>query len=1113
MIRRLYCTGVLLLVAAGGLAGQQPETGVPEPAAESLFRETLARDIATAGFYELVAWLESLGLSTQGDRATLANRLADFYGIQRDRLERERSRLTAGDRPPLVVDDASRTRYFTIDEIDERYIRLSGGVVLTLRDEENDALHRVRADEISFNQEQNTLAASGSVVYILERGGTTEQFTGEALTVELDSWEGAFVRGVTERERTIEGERIDFAFAGTYITRSRDDVIVLDDGTITSSEAVPPNYRIRARRIWVLAPGEWGLSNAFLYVGRVPLLYLPFFFRPGNELFLNPAFGSRDRSGIFIQTTTYLRGEPEDETSAFSLLQLADDDEEGSRREIDGLFLVPVDRAGTDPESGVREGTIRVLADLYTKLGAHVAFDADLPEFGPLGRTELYAGLAASRHIYITDYPGAGREFTPYLVADGLATQSWNETVIGEATLPFRFALDLASSITLDRLSGSLAIEYYSDPRFLADFGDRAERIDWLALAGQGGTTTAPGPVSSLRWRLDGSWRADVSEVPLVDQLSLQGSIVDLSWRTRQINSALLAPEVLEADASPEASFFYPESVRLPDLSASLSGTVVRWPLDRDAPTDDQAENDREKLIPPWEADQVGSDADTAVEGTDARSEESDVVVPAVQPALPAPALPELFAGSLRYSLAPTLLSERFFLDEPWELPEQVDFGVAYAGLSMRSAGSLGYDASLAAGTLRLDGSFASSAQYRTVFDRDPLLDDARWQTLERQAWAFTSFTATNTTTLRYQPFRTSRLWSGSNLSYSLGTLLYRIVFDEIVGGEPTWRNEVFEWEEQYVTQHQVQATAALALGGSQSLALTATLPPRDERYTARFAVTVDPLSLSVSGGVRRGEEEWTFDPVASTQTVTPWERVRLTNTLSYDVEAEELAFSRASLAVGPASGQLEVRTTEGFTFGGPGVGWQPDGEERLRPTSASFSLSLDSDFDPWWRNRILLELESDLQFNSNLLRFTEGTVRFVFSGSLVIHRFMRLTLASTSVNSQGYVYVATLAERVGRQPRNVLVDLARSFNFFDRQARLESGFDLQTIRLDLVHDLGDWDLTLSYTGRPELETDEGTTAYVWRGSLDLTVQWRPIAELATSVFVDEDEVRFGDDS
>lgn len=1136
---RLAVASLLLLTAVATLGAQSDQP--------TLFRETLVQDIETAGFYELLNWLEVLGLSTRGDRSALAERLYDYYDVteaERAAYERDPGQTETED-PPLVVDSASRTRYFTLEEIDERYIRLSGGVVVTLRDEEDGAVHRVSADEIVVNQERNTMAATGDVVYTLERDGTTEQFTGDALTVELDTWDAGFVDGVTTRERTIEGEQIDFRFAGTYITRSRDDVIVLEEGRITSSQADPPNYEIRATKIWVLAPGEWGLRNALLYVGRVPIFYLPFFFKPGDELFFNPALGTRDRSGSYIQTTTYIVGTPEEETSPFSILQIAEEQQPQSQREIDGLFLVPTE----DPQRNAPrpETTVRLLADVYTKLGAYVALDAVVPDLGPLQTLELYTALAASRHIYLTDYPGAGTAYTPYYVSGGEALQSWNSSRVGRRIVPLRFAIDVSADAAVEQLSSSLTLEAYSDRRFQTDFADRAESIDWLGLLGQGEQTTPPSQITALLWQLDARYTAPTGEIERVSSLSVQRALVALNWRSREIGDDLLTEDILLADESPEAAFFYPQSLRLPEIQASVSGTLLRFPGEPERP--DEETSDLEELIPPWEraGGEDGDDAASTDEstGTDAGGMSArgggldagspppipDLLLPGLQPALPSPTLPVPFRASLAYSVSPTVIVDQVYLDAAWQQPADVDFTIGYGGASTRVSGSLSYATGLWADLLRLDGSLATSSQYRTLFNRDPgypdpelsqTARDAAWETLELQAWSFTSFATTNNLTLRFLPLRTTRLWSGSSLAYTLNVLLYQSIFDEVVNDEPRWRSETIEWDEDYIRQHQVQATAQLDVLDTQTLQLTAALPPRDPRYTGQLGLRASPVAVTVSGGVQQprddedeeAEAEWVFDPLAATGTLAPWEEVSLTNALSYNIEDEELTFNRTSLTAGPLNASYEARTAEGYDFGGAGVGWEPDGDERFRPFSASLGLSLDSDFDPLWKNRVVLDLGSDLTWQTSLARFTETSLRFGFSGSLLVHRFMRLSLQTSSVNSQSYVYVGPLAEEVGRERRSLALDLLRSFNFFNRDDRVASGFDLESISLNAIHDLGDWDLTVRYSGAPELETaSDGVQSYRWRGVLDVTLQWRAIRELSTSIRADEDDITFTADS
>ena len=1099
---------VALFVAVGAPAsGQTPPTSVdvePGPGSE-LFRQTIAQDIATSTFHELVSWLEALGLSTRGDRPALVDRLAEHYEVPAEEIERARPRERPGETPPLVVDAASRTRYFTLEQVGERYIRLSGGVILTLRDDDRNVIHRIRADEITFNEDHRTLAASGAVRYTLEREGTVEQFTGEALTVELDHWESAFVQGVTQTEQVVEGETIDFRFTGSYITRSRDDVIVLDEGVITSSEADPPNYHIRASKIWILAPGEWGLRNAVLYVGRVPLLYLPFFFRPGHELFFNPAIGVRDRSGAYMQTTTYLVGTPEERARAFSLLQLAEERAPQSEREIRGLFLVP--RETPAPEPPDPNTTVRLMADLYTRLGAYVALDGVWPRLGPLQSVRFYLGLAASRHIYATDHPGAGFAYTPYFVTDGEARLSWNTSQIGGLMLPLRYGVDIAARTTLDRLTANLRFQAYSDRRFRVDFDQRSEQIDWLGLFGQGTPTAAPAPLDSLLWQLDARYSADVAALDRVSTLALQNAVAALNWRSRTIPADLLSEEVRRADASPEAAFFYPVSLRLPELSGVMAGTLLDHPSRRPAAPVTAPAAPPPGIIPPWGA--PGDEPPDLAEQAG-----RPLVIPPIQPALPAPRLPDPFSFRLGYRLTPVLIVDQRFLHEPWQQPSDVDFAVAYGGASASLGGSLTHTTSIFADLVRLTGTLRTTLQYRDVFNRHPDFPDASWETLQRQAWSFTSSELAHDLTVRVLPLHRTRLWSASSLSYTANLVLHQIRLDEIVDGVPTWTPETIEWDDRFFRSHQVEGTARLALANPQSLTLTAALPPRDERYTGRLALLFPPLTATVSSGVTRPEDEWTYEPLAINATFRPVDALSVANVLRYDLNNEWLTANQTTVRAGPLTGEYEIRRSVGYTFGGSGVGWQSDGDERLRPARARLGVSLSPDLEPFWRNRILADVTTGFDWNTSLLRFTEGSLRYTFTGSLVVHRFLRLALQTETVNTQPYVYIPALAEAVGREPRNVFVDLLRSVNVFDRQDRIESGFNLQSVRLSALHDLGDWDFTASYTGRPELETAaDGTPSYQWRGVLDLRLNWRPIRELSSSVRVDQDAITFGGDS
>jgi hypothetical protein len=144
-----------------------------------------------------------------------------------------------------------------------------------------------------------------------------------------------------------------------------------------------------------------------------------------------------------------------------------------------------------------------------------------------------------------------------------------------------------------------------------------------------------------------------------------------------------------------------------------------------------------------------------------------------------------------------------------------------------------------------------------------------------------------------------------------------------------------------------------------------------------------------------------------------------------------------------------------------------------------------------------------------NLLRYTESDFSFGLKADVEITDFLTLSLSSQSVNTQSYVYVRSLAEGVGRQRRSLAVDLLKSFNPFSRQDRIESAFNLQQIRMDATHYLEDWDLEISYSGRPEIVlivdevTGDARRRYDWQSVLDIQLQWRAIRELSSNLRAD----------
>ncbi len=497
------------------------------PGAPDLQRQTLPIDIQTADYYELVAWCRNLGLPETGSKADLQARLYAHYGVQPPPEEAKPARV-------IVVQSARSTDYFTIEGIKEDYLILQGDVRVEFRDTQAGVSHRVSADRLIVNQTRRTLSASGGVTYELARKtGAPEVFHGESFTFDLSGWGGLIIDGRGQGDRVMkEGQpAITFFYQGESIIRRSNETVILVDGSVTSSIAEDPYWQIAASRIWVLGPGEWAISNAVLKVGRVPLFYLPFYFKAGDEIVFHPALGYRNREGNFIQTTTYLVGQAEQKPSTLQFLQITGD-QTSYDTQLEGIFLHKTTKEGGAPQGPAKppdKDVFKIMADYYARLGW---FGGVVMVLDPA--LSVKGGVGFSRRLY----EQAAGTYSPYPPASTEST--WDTVQVAGLDLPFRFGIDTNASLSGKPGSLQAAISLFSDPYFSSDFYNRAERIDWTGLlAGPQATTAAPTPSGldpstrdNLSWTATGRYKISPAP-PWIDDLEISRIDLALYWQGR----------------------------------------------------------------------------------------------------------------------------------------------------------------------------------------------------------------------------------------------------------------------------------------------------------------------------------------------------------------------------------------------------------------------------------------------------------------------------------------------------------------------------------------------------------------------------------------------------
>ena len=427
----------------------------------------LERDIATSTQEELADWCLSLGLNNEGSREALASQLREYYKLDKSAIETIET--DEDDVLIISIENAKTTEYFTVDSVHEEYVRLSGGVSLALKN--GTILHRVAADQILYNRTRKLLTAKGNVVYVKEDGDKVETFSGEGITVNLDNWSVAFMKGVSDH--ALSGGETRYRFAGEVISRSGEDSTVLRNAEVTNPDDEESLWSIKASKLWLLPGSDWAVLNAVVKVGKIPVLWLPAFYYPANEIIFHPVLGFRSREGTYVQTTTYILGRPRasssSETSSITTIMGSGEDMEKKR---EGVFLRSTGARIRDE----KEVRLSVMADAYVNLGYYLGSELFIPSKDHLGELSFSGGIAFSRDI-ATDMGN----YTPF-VPDYNRTSKWHSSWISPDRWadPFRYRFLGTGSVNTEgkivrHAELSWNIPLYSDPYIDNDFMRRSE--------------------------------------------------------------------------------------------------------------------------------------------------------------------------------------------------------------------------------------------------------------------------------------------------------------------------------------------------------------------------------------------------------------------------------------------------------------------------------------------------------------------------------------------------------------------------------------------------------------------------------------------------------------
>lgn len=1037
----------------------------------------------------------------------------------------------------ITIESADSTSFEKDKETGEEQIVLKGAVSISVK--KGDVFIKISSSYVSFNRTTDMLFAQGNVELTQTSASQGNQnVSASSLLMNVSTLEGVFDDG---RIFQTQSDAINLP-SGSVLVVSSDmlgkdskDTIAFKNGDLTFCDAENPHWKIKASNIWLLPGGEFAFFNALLFIGNIPILYLPAFYYPKDELIFNPSFGYDTRSGYYFQTTTYLYGrKPLDNGSSSS----SSNDANNTAQEV-GAALYDFMRP-SELKQQVREGLVlhnlnesykgstsdyvKLLGDYYSNLGGMIGVEAVLNPKNVI--TSLNASLKMG--FSNTLFPMEENKYSPYSYTG--KTYYDNSTFLG-LHLPFRYSANLNLSINKP-FNFSLSLPIYSDPYFTEDFGKRSEYLDWIGylMNGIDSGENKGTQVTTFTWSASASYNVPLPAwiKPYVTNLS----ITELSSSIVFGHKKNLDLENEVARYSPEREFFSPSNIYPVKFSGKISGTIIDTSTKNNNSSLNKSENPKfavELVKPDLLDDSSESEKEKSNENQNEAKKEENEKSDFIEFSLPNLALTDKkinannFAGpvySLTYAISPSYTSQISYLNNS-ESPKEFDWEKIYSSyIQFQSPLNLNSNFSVGGSFFALKNTLNFTPAYQVHPNMDGYTDKKGIETVKLIDYRAKKLDLSGTNNISFRPFVSNSIFKNTGLDWSSSV---KYISTNFIGDveNPEWEYKPVDFkDEKSITSHSFSAkfSAEEMKDFSQVVTLSTNLPPQSEKYDADLALVFPYVSMNLSAGLKHkdndNDKEWEKIPFKESM------KIKLLNNMlvfsqdyKYDFENKISDSLNLSFSV---QQWLQISYSMKYTnhwHYEKENGWIMDSKDFI-PNNLSFNLSTPSKTFNWWGDKVSFAPSVSTSIVCDLIKPTSSYLRFSPSLKFKINNFIDLTFSSETRNNVIYRYIQKYNDselRIAGE-ENVFRDLWNSFVFWsddafydpDQLKRKSSGFKLKSLSVSLTHDLHDWDLKSTFSITPRLQTNaNGQKSYDFSPSFSFNVTWRPMSSMKAEI-VDE---------
>jgi len=1042
---------------------------------------SLIQDIDTSRYFELQQWCRDLGLEVEGSADILRARIRDYFKINADDKT-----LPSDSRQIIYIENADESTSLTIED-SGTLVQLTGRVRLTMKEEDKE--HKILADELWFNQKENLVYASGHIDYTLTENKGNQHFTGDTISFILDSGRGSILNG--ELPQT-EGQDLSFIFMGSRIDRGGDRLIIIQNARISSRNLDDTYYTIRAGRIWVTGIDEWGLLNGFLFVGHIPMFYLPFYFNPGDDMFFNPSYCYKSREGYYMNNTVYLHGRKDNsQDESLSFLKAVKENSTTFKLEREGLFLVKKEGSETETENYSKIGF-----DFYSRLGLYLFSSGSFKKDKNIPfDIKFRIDAAVTRNIYQSgDYYYPFDKDDDYLV-------TWNENTFFGYDLPLRLGGFL--NISLNNFQSKLM--WYTDPEITDDFYDRSENFSWSEFAisqeyqGKASDDSSDSSTTStlnnyVQWNK--SFRPDFLYIN--------------SFNISKVYTSALFNTKTDSDVDsidPDYKFYYLSSVTFPELSLSMAGQLYKSGAavssEKQKSKLENPEKDGYKFSWTESSEDIPQNENPDSEGED-NIQEKEPISPGLEKISLTAQTGKLFNGLVSYK---TKLDFKHLGEtdtSSYTKKDDVDLSLYSSQFDIQPYADISSNLDFLDDRLQLNATTSWNQLYRQSYFYEDLDDETEAsEELNDQKVKTKNLKQVQNTS--FYPFKYSGAWNKSYIKYNVTSYLYRNWWDSSEVSENT---SLFKWNDESVTSHSVSSLLSWSSKYlEQQLTYKRTLAPLEELETVSVIskVTIDIFTLSFNQNYQKEEEDWEPDDLKGTMAIKFSKDIYVNSSITYDFEEEDFKSGSVSQKAGGLTNQLNYSYGYEYSWNSESISWEASDEKVFHPISASSSYTHKLNNKKYWKSRLEVTSSASSRMYFNLDRYNQSYWDFSWILDLSIYKFLDLKFTLNSRNNAMFLYFPSLAEdEFGLESRNFLTDFTNSLIFWNEDKRYESNFNMESLSIDLNYHMEDWKLNFKYSGSPELDSNENK--YLWNNVYSINISWSPIPEINSIHSYDDNE-------